>query len=39
MIKEVNGVSKFTFTNSDVVRNKILVEITNFWGKYKNNIG
>jgi phosphate starvation-inducible protein PhoH len=35
MIKEVNGVSKFTSTNSDVVRNKILVEITKFWGSTK----
>lgn len=38
MIKDIDGVSKFTFTNSDVVRNKILVEVTKVWEEYKNKI-
>lgn len=40
MIEHINGVGKFTFTNSDVVRNPILVEITRVWEEYKqeNNI-
>ena len=36
MIKEVDGVAKFTFTNSDVVRNPILVEVTKLWEEYKH---
>lgn len=40
MIEHINGVGKFTFTNADVVRNPILVEITRVWEEYKqeNNI-
>lgn len=36
MIKEIKGVEKFTFTNADVVRNPILVEVTKAWEQYKN---
>lgn len=39
MIKEIDGVSKFTFTNADVVRSKILIEVTKVWEDYKNKIG
>ncbi len=35
MIKEIDGVNKFTFTNKDVVRNPILVEVTKAWEEYK----
>jgi len=36
MIKDVKGVEKFTFTSKDVVRNKILVEVTKKWEEYKD---
>lgn len=39
MIKDIDGVSKFTFTNADVVRSKILVEVTKVWEEYKQKIG
>lgn len=39
MIKEVNGVSKFTFTSADVMRNPLLIEVTKIWEEYKNKIG
>ena len=35
MIKSIEGVNKFTFTNKDVVRNPILVEVTKAWEEYK----
>ena len=35
LISTVEGVSKFTFTNKDVVRNPLLVEITRIWEEYK----
>lgn len=39
MIKEIKGVDKFTFNNSDVVRNPILIEVTKVWEEYKNKLG
>lgn len=40
MIEGIKGVDRFTFTNADVVRNPILVEITKAWEEYKeqNNL-
>jgi len=38
IIKHIDGVSKFTFTNADVVRNPILVEVTKAWEQYKNEL-
>jgi phosphate starvation-inducible PhoH-like protein len=36
LIKDIKGVSKFTFTSADVVRNSILVEVTRVWEEYKS---
>lgn len=36
MIKDIKGVGKFTFTSKDVVRNKILIEVTKKWEEYKD---
>jgi len=38
LIKNINGVNKFTFNNNDVVRNPILVEITKIWAEYKDEL-
>lgn len=35
ILKDVEGVSKFSFTNSDIVRNKILIQITENYEKLK----
>jgi len=37
LISVVKGVSQFSFSHEDVVRNPILVEITKIWEEYKSN--
>lgn len=39
LIKDIEGVGRFTFTSKDVVRNKILVEVTERWERYKDEKG
>ena len=36
ILKDVEGVSEFAFTNSDIVRNKILVQITENYERLKH---
>lgn len=38
LIKDIKGVSKFTFTSADVMRNPILIEVTKKWEEYKKSI-
>ena len=38
IIEKIEGVGRFTFTNKDVMRHPILVEITKAWEEYKKEL-